>query len=193
MQAKLPDINAALVTHRKAAMLAYDRNDFNKAGISFEAIISLLPEDYKPEINTDKYEQMIKSQKKITCRECKKETEFDNIRSFQMLLSTIDSLISRSKTMNVWQCPNNECKSVQPIEGSEIKTIEYTRPFYTKVIPEPPRREGLHDRIGFDGIFKKWYDIAFREIENQIGKYRTDYASQSDEAVPYQDEEEDEK
>ena len=83
--------------------------------------------------------------------------------------------------MNVWKCPS--CKHVRSLKGSQTKLIKFYQPTYFNVLPEPPSRKGLYDRIGFEAKFEKWYDIACKEIEHQIGLYRTEYAAQSNEIV----------
>lgn len=176
MQAKLPDVNAALVTHRNQIIHAYDNGDFTKAAISFDAIISLLPKDYKPEINTAKYEELVQSKRLIVCGKCKERIPRQDIHPYQILLASLDRLITKQDVMRVWEC--SKCNSVLPLASSQIILVKKTSTSYFKVIPEPPTREGLHDRIGFTAKFKEWYDIAFREIEYQIGLYRTEYASQ---------------
>ena len=185
MQAKLPDLNAALVTHRNAVLHAYDRNEFTKAAISFDAINSLLPDEYKVEINTEKYNQLIASKRTIKCDKCSEVFERGTIKPYKILLTNLESLMVGKRKVIVWDCL--KCEHVRPLEGSQAELVIFKQPFYTKVIPEPPRRKGLHDRIGYTAKFKQWYDIAFREIESQIGLYRTEYASQQSavlEAMP---------
>lgn len=178
MQAKLPDINAALVTHRKAALNAYDRGDYAKAAIAFQDIIALLPDEYKVEINTEKYNRLIQKKKKIICDECKEAFERSQIIPYELTLSNLDSLILQVRTALVWECP--KCKNVRPLEGSNTQTVMFEAPYYFKVIPEPPRRRGLEDRQGYLYHCKKWYEAVFKEIESQIGRYRADYAAQQD-------------
>lgn len=195
MQSKLPDVNAAIVRHRNAALIAYDQKDFSKAAIAFNSIISLLPEDYRVEINSEKYYNLVKSKHIIECRYCettydeegndgkktqvKRSTYFERsqISTYSLLLSSIDRLITKQSHMDVWDCPS--CGETQPLLGSKIQTIKYEKPYYLKVIPEPPVRHGLHDRINFEQKFKVWYDIVFGELEYQIGLYRAEYAAQN--------------
>src|SRR3989304_9183424 len=126
MQAKLPDVNAALVRHRNAIMIAYDQGDFQKAGISLGAMIALLPDDYKLEVNTDKYDELVQSKHNIICTECKAKHLRDTIHPYSVLLSDLDALLSHEKTMIVWECPS--CKNVQPLQGSSTKTTKYQNP-----------------------------------------------------------------
>jgi len=161
-----------------AAQNAYDRKDFAKAAISFEASIALLPDDYQPEINSAKYAELVKDKFSIVCEGCKAEHKRSTIIPYKLLLSNIGRLVSGQEIVTVWKCP--KCDHVRELKGSETKVIKFYQPSYFRVIPEPPAREGLHDRIGFEARFKRWFDIATREIEHMVGLYRTEYAAQQD-------------
>lgn len=202
MQAKLPDINGAIVTYRKAILNAYDDRDFTKAAIVFDDIISLLPEEYSVEINTKKYKELNEGKYHIVCTECtmdiqttedgkikitKESSEFvrKEIEPFEILLPDMDRLITGQKTVMVWQCPN--CSVIKSINESPTKLIKYHEQSYFKVIPEPPSRKGLHDRPGSLIKNQEWYSVCSREIEHQIGLYRAEYAQQEgmkDEDLP---------
>jgi hypothetical protein len=178
MQAKLPDVNARLVRYMNSAQNAYDRKDFSKAAISFEASIALLPDDYQPEINTTKYAELVKDKYNIVCDGCKEEHKRSTIYPYKLLLTNLDRLVSGQEIVTVWKCPS--CAHVRELRGSKTKVIKFYQPSYFGVIPEPPARKGLHDRIGFEARFKKWFDIATREIEHKVGLYRTEYAAQQE-------------
>ena len=178
MQAKLPDINAALVTHRKSALNAYDIGDYSKAAIAFQSIIALLPEDYKVEINSDKYKKLLQQKKVMICDDCKEVFERNTIRPYEMLLSNIDSMLLLKRKAYVWDCP--KCGTTRPLEGTQLQTRMFQAPYYFKVVPEAPVKLGLEDRVGYKVRCQKWFDTVFKEIENQIGLYRADYAAQQD-------------
>lgn len=177
MEAKLPDVNAGIVTHRKAIMNAYDKGDFIKCAISFDGIMALLPDEYRPEINTEKYYETVREKHIITCDICKTEYQREKIRVFELDLSIEDQCILGIRRCMVWTCL--KCENTRPLIGSNTNNEKFQKPFYTGIIPEMPVREGLHDRIGYSRKFKEWYQTAFREIENKIGLYRAEYASQN--------------
>ena len=202
MQAKLPDINGAIVTYRKAILNALDNGDFQKAAIVFDDLISLMPEEYRVEINTIKYNKLKESKYNIVCTECKMDvqtlidgqtkiekqlSEFPrkDIRPFEILLPDMESLIIGEKTIMVWVCPN--CGKIKPLKDSPTKLIKYHDQSYFKVIPEPPVRRGMHDRLGSMQRNLEWYNTCSREIEHQVGLYRAEYAQQvemKDEDLP---------
>jgi hypothetical protein len=176
MQAKLPDINNRLISYMSAAERAYNSGDFEKAAICFRATIALLPEEYKLEINTQKYNELVQNKHLIICTACKVESIREKIIPYQVLLTSLDRLVTRQQTIVVWGCP--ACEHVEPLNTSQLKTIKYQNPSYFGVVPEPPMREGFHDRIGFSHKSKIWYGIVCPEIENKVMLYRTEYAAQ---------------
>ena len=183
MEAKLPDVNAGIVTHRKAVMNGYDQGDFIKCAVSFDAIMALLPEDYKPNINTEQYYEKIKGRKILTCDGCDTQHTREIVEPFEMLLSNQDRCIMGVDQCLVWICPS--CSNTRPLIGSAFRNEQYQQPFYTGTMPDMPRRKGMHDRIGYSRKFKDWYQIAFREIEYKIGLYRAEYQRQNpDDVVP---------
>ena len=183
MEAKLPDVNAGIVTHRKAAMNGYDQGDFIKCAVSFDGIMALLPEDYKPIINSSMYYEKITGKRIITCESCKGQITRDTIEPYELLLSNTDMCIMGTNQCLVWSCP--KCMNTRPLVGSSFRNETFQQPFYVGIMPEMPRRKGMHDRIGYSRKFKDWYQIAFREIEYKIGLYRAEYQRQNpDEAVP---------
>jgi len=177
VQAKLPDINARLVRHTNSIFNAYDRGDFAKAAISFEAINALLPEDYQVEINSKKYAELLQPIKTFECNHCKKESKETMVKGYDSLLSPIGCLVTKNNTIKVWRCP--QCNQQNSFyHTKKFITREDSHGFF-KVIPEPPSKKGMYDRIGHEQRWLKWFDICFREIERQISLYRTEYAAQA--------------
>ena len=202
MQAKLPDVNAQLLRHKAEAIDAYDEKDPKKAGIHINQCIALLPEDYKINIDDDEYQRLTARRRLYICNDCKDsykppkvvksedleqggtveplpyEFEIDTIQPYELLLSKLDAFIIGQSVIRVWDCP--KCGNTRPIDSTDIITEEQQQPIYYKVIPFPPKREGFHDRLGYASKFWAWYDLAMRELNNQIGRYRRDYAAQQE-------------
>jgi len=190
MQAKLPDINAAIVTHRNNMLHAFDDGNYSKVLLSWSAINSLLPEDYKVEINSRKFFRLVSENKIIICESCKKDTSYQEIHIENILLSTIQNMLTGKQYEKVWYCP--KCNKENIFDQKQIKLVKFQEPYYTEVIPEPPLKQfGLSDRSSYDTKFKQWFIRALDEIESKIGKYRADYLAQeaSGENVPILDEE----
>ena len=177
MQAKLPDINAAIVTHRANMLHAYDFGDYSKVLLSWSAINSLLPEDYKVEINSAKFYKMIAENKIILCTKCKEQIPYQDITIQNILLTAIQTMITNRKYERIWICP--KCNYDNIFDQNQIKLVRFEEPFYTEVIPEPPKRQfGISDRATYNNKFKIWFARALDEIESKIGKYRADYLAQ---------------
>ena len=176
MQSKLPDVNQAIVKHRGDAISAYSQKNYNMVIISLDSIIALLPDDYKVETNSEKYQELTKEKNLILCEKCEKEIPRDNITTFDQTLPHIEQILAGKPTQLVWICP--ECQNVLDLEGSKFKVQKFQNPFYLKCIPHPPKRRGLINRCSYDEEFSTWLDIAMSEIESQIGLYRADYAAQ---------------
>ncbi len=162
-----------------------------EAAIALNAIVALLPEEYKVEVNTIKYNSIIKGKTLICCPFCGEEPTYDDVKFFEMILPFIDQCLIQSTTQKVWVCP--KCKTISPISKSRIKTIEFQKPFYIKVVPEAPRiGRGLSTRLGYREKFIKWFETVLEELENQIGMYRADYQAQQEGLEqPLYDEDED--
>src|SRR3990172_10303663 len=102
MQAKLPDINAALVRHRSAALAALKENDHHGAIISFDSMIALLPEEYQIEINTEKYNQLVAEKRTIKCDFCTATPLLKDIYLQKLLLPSLTKFIVDNDFINVW-------------------------------------------------------------------------------------------
>ncbi len=182
MQAKLPDLNAALVRHRSAALAALHEGDYHGAIISFDSMIALLPEDYKVETNTEKYNQLVAEKRTIKCSFCPATPLFKDIHLQKLLLTSITQFITDDDFINVWECI--ACGSTNEYNPESITITKYEEPSYFKVVPSPPTKRGTKNRMIFDYEFKKWFDVVMTEIEYQIGHYRADYQSQQGSGIP---------
>ena len=195
MQAKLPDVNAAIVRYRSQALESAKTHDYDMAIISLSAINADLPEDFKVEINSDKYHSIVKDRKYLLCTVCtetdanpksedfgkKKPTEciLSEVKQFDMEMDWKEQIITGKKQKRVWVC--TKCERVNDMNVKNILIKKYQEPFYTKVMPRPPvQKRGIQGRNSFVNEFRKWFSIALSEIESQISRYRTEYAAQQD-------------
>lgn len=181
MQAKLPDINAAFVKYRSHFLISIEIPNFSAATASLNGINALLPDEYKVEINTEKYNAAIKTKLLAICPNCKKEIQSKDVKVFDLLLNSIDSLMCGSQTIKMWPCP--ECH-----KDNEISKTSWTKdviqlPAYNKVIPEPPQcKNGLDNRMKYEKEMTSWCYLFLEEIEYQLGIYRREFVAQSADA-----------
>lgn len=190
MQAKLPDVNAALVKHRDKLSHHLEHRNWRLVEMHFNSANALFPEEYGIQVNTESYNDKIQSHKEILCEHCNRWQEYSEIKPYEITLNPYDRLVLQVQKARVWDCLH--CKKVLLLSNSKKKLSKPMEPFYTQVIPEPPRKHGLYDRVGYNARMYNWADIAYKELEHQVSKYRTEYAKQNDsEAIPIEDNEDD--
>jgi len=143
---------------------------------------ALLPEDYKVEINTEKYNQLVAEKKTIGCNFCTATPLLKDISLYRLLLPVISQFISEAEYTDVWYCPS--CTEQNTFSHEQIKITKFAEPSYFKVVPSPPTKKGTSNRKAFEHEFKKWFDIVMSEIESQIGAYRADYQAQQSTSIP---------
>lgn len=178
-QAKLPDINAAIVTHRGVMLSAYSKRDYVKVITSFRAIISLMPEEYRLNINSARYHDEVKSKTFIACAFCdQKEIPFTQISIFDKLNDYLQELITNEKYSKHWVCPH--CKLSNNLVSSSTLLELPEDPIYFKIIPEPPIYINTFSRLRYDNMFDRWFEISLPELEHQIALFRTQYVSETE-------------
>lgn len=188
MQAKLPDLNAAIVRHRTGALVAIPQGNYNLAATELSAINALLPEEYKVKIDSKIYFEKIRGQDVMECNSCKEENEYRIMKFYNKSLVSGLQLLYGVEKIEFWKCL--KCDMENPKEGSKRIIKKYENPFYTSYMPKPPKRDSFGNNMAFTLKFEEWFDIALSELENKIGIYRTDYAAQeSDGSVSIPDEE----
>lgn len=194
-QAKLPDINNALVTHRLSAISSFKRRDYDSCKTAIFSIIALLPESYKVSISTQEYDTELATIQLIICPNCqaKSQTLTDadgnktstynpprlvDVRKVEVYHDPVDQLLLDTKRSKSWICP--DCNITHLLnQNTQYAKSAPQNPYYAKIIPSPPLRTSFFKRVGFSQEFSHWFQIAMTEIENQIQLYRTEYISQN--------------
>lgn len=187
VQAKLPDVNAAIVRHRSLAAEGYKTGNPELTIISIANINALLPsleggKSYKVEVDTEKYNMLRAETKHIECHFCKEQNLLNSVTQFDMEMAWLEQILAKRRTKRMWIC--NKCEKANVFSTDDITVTRKGNPYFFKVMPSPPTRQsGIRGRNTFDRDFEKWYSIAMPEIESQIGIYRSEYASQNPELV----------
>jgi hypothetical protein len=184
MQAKLPDVNAAIVRHRSSASKGFETGNAELAIVSIGAINALLPavidgKNYKVEIDSEKYYRLKAETREILCHKCDTQNSLIGIKTFWLELNWYDAILSSIPKEKVWVCKNCHKSNVWKID--DITITKDGEPYFYQCMPAPPlRQSGIRGRMTFLSEFQKWYSIAIGEIESQIGIYRSEYLSQQD-------------
>ncbi len=173
-QAKLPDINNAWVRYRNYGLESIDSKNYSSAVAAIYEIIALFPENYRCEINTDKRNVLEKDTIIYVCGNCSKENNHDEVKIFNLVLDMTTSFISGNNQETVWNCLG--CDYQNRLQSTEIIKSQLKKPYYFKVIREPPnRKQGIMDRVQYDNIMRKWFFEALAETDHQLGLYRDEY------------------
>lgn len=189
MQAKLPDLNAAIVTHRQSFLISYSKKDYRKCIMSIRSVIALLPEEFSLTVGTSQYEAKKRATRKLICNACNHEqlraktnlTKSHHEAQYQIILS--------KKSRLMWKC--DKCLVSNDILRTDSILEKDPDPSYYGIIPDPPIPGGLFDRYDYPEKWKTWYDIAVCELEHKISAYRTEYTSQNNDFLEGVDNRED--
>lgn len=161
-------------------------HDYYDCISAVQCMNALMPDEYRIEINTEKYKQLTHNAKAIICQECGIEFDFTDVDVIDTLNSFIDYTISGERYAKAWYCPT--CNGKNKISSSQMVVTERENPFYYKVIPEPPKIKPHIVQIDLHEIMTEWWFNAKAEIDHQLAKIRNDYSAEGS----YDDTEEDE-
>ena len=174
-QAKLPDINAAWVRYRNYCLQCIREQDYPGSIAAINGINALLPLNYKVEINDEKYNEMLRDERKIVCTGCKTELKPEDVKVMNIRKPSITNFTGTVQLEQVWFC---KCRHKNRLSETLMRVKEKKKPSYNQVIPEAPTRQlGIVDRTEFHNKMTKWVYLALEELEYQIGKYRAEYVS----------------
>lgn len=176
MQAKLPDINHALVTARNGVIRARDIDDPVKAEMHVRQMIALLPEEYKIEIDGVKYKQETRAARFYRCNACEREVSTDKVEAMDYYNDPVIRAITHKHEAKVWNCP--KCHATNLLAETEDVLERRHDPEYLKVVPPMPKYTSVWGRMTYGHIWKGWLQNTMSELENQISLYRAEYASQ---------------
>ena len=187
MQAKLPDLNAALAKARMDAIISKDLKNYNKCVASLECMNALLPPEYRISMTDREYSEAIHNDEMWECRHCKKSTPSSDVERTRLPVRASLWALTRARirTVKAWVCPL--CYKLSVTAGTIRNKLENRGLYFLKAVPEPPRRTALIGSHQFQLEFESWYRVTRRELESQIGHYRAEYVSQLAEAGVLED------
>lgn len=174
MESRLIDINSRAGRYHYELLKDLKAGHFNNLLGELKATNALLPDEFRIKISTTQYNELIKTKLLIKCPQCDYEIERQNIKTYNRLQSTLDSILTRKNTIKVWSCP--ECKKTNILSDKDMTQEKLPEPTYHRVVPDPPKRENnLTDRQAFESNFKAWAWLFVHELEKSIADYREKY------------------
>jgi len=177
VQAKLPDINAAWVKERTYFFTCRDMHNWSGMTLALRAMNALLPDEYRININTKKYNELTSAKIGYICNYCKEEIPESMVKIKTAIAPLIVSYVSSSETKTFWLC--HKCNKENLVSQTKLIKETLAKPSYLKVVPDPPeRKRGIQDRRSFDIILTKWGGNFFEELEHQLGLYRAEYINE---------------
>jgi len=174
VQAKLPDLNNYWIKYHDIGIHSLYNKNYAGVVACIYNMNALLPDDYRVEINTEKYNELSQDKLMVVCSNCNTEIVYNEIRVYETFLSTLQSMIQNARTERVWNCP--KCNEVNQFARTKKIKNHHKNPFYYKVIPEPPiQKDGLTGRHAFHNKMTSWFFTSLEEIDHQLGLYRKEY------------------
>ena len=174
MQSKLPDLNAYWRDYHKQGKSALDNHDYDTCISCVYSMLALMPDEYRLEVNTDKYNELVRLRSIVVCSECKKENNYDDVEIDDRLVPFDISILLGSKTEKVWICIF--CKFENEFTSTKLEKEIRKEPAYFEVIAKPlPTPRGLEGRTFFHSKMVSWWNNAVIEIDHQLALLRTNY------------------
>ena len=199
----LPNIAQNFGYYKNLAINSIQRKDFKGARSALYNLNTSLGTEYLVNISTAQFEEAMKEQLMFQCSECTQtekriinEGEDDeytkeiqvpseipdkDVKVFDKILPLIASVIQDSKTKRIWVCP--KCHKENNMSTTAKILSEREKPYYLKVIPDPPVIQKGLDRL-FPHTFENWFYNFLEEITAQEVLYRKEYVSQHGEDMP---------
>lgn len=192
----LPSISENFSFYRQLAVNQFEKKQYQSAGASLKELNGCLGEDYLVTISTTLYEQAIKDMTAYQCNYCTmiikktinkgEENEYvkeeqvpteiltSRVRVFDLILSTMESVIRSKKYAKKWTCP--ECFELNDMDYTDKIVPQKVNPYFLKVVwDEPILQSGIANRLGFHELFQRWFNRFLEEINWQEVLYRTEY------------------
>jgi len=174
VQAKLPDLNNYWINYHNIGIHSIYTKDYVNVVACIYNMNAILPDEYRVEINTERYNELSQDKLMVVCSICNAEIIYNEIKVIETLLNPLESMILDERTKQVWNC--SKCNGVNEFTRTKKIKDHHTNPFYYKVIPEPPlRKDGLTGRFQFHNKMTVWFFTSLEEIDHQLGLYRKEY------------------
>ena len=174
MQSKLPDLNEYWKKYHEKGDAALQRYDYEACVNAFDCMNALLPDDYRIEVSTTKYEELLTNNDSAVCNNCKKEINWNKTKVIDLILPIFESILAKSSTYKAWVCI--ECEYENKLSETKLNKTILKKPYFFKVIPEALKiPSGLERRTQFNTKMSGWWHNAKVEMDHQLALIRQEY------------------
>lgn len=173
--AALPDLNTGYNTYRKQILMSLSSGNYDLALGYLYSLNAILPDDYKIEISSIKYNELKNKETIVAnCKFCKNPCEHKDMKVNEVLLSSSASMLTGLKFEKMWSCP--KCHKDNRLSTTDFEHQILPKPHYLKVLPNPPeKKNGLVESLEYNKIMKSWIQTFAIELEHAMSKYRLEY------------------
>ena len=173
-QAKLPDLNKYWQKYHDEGKSCLENFDFEGCVTSVYCMIALMPDDYRLDVSTKKYNDIRKNTDFVDCYECKETTLWNDLRIIDVQLTLIDSIVKHSSTQKVWFCRN--CNYENVLDNTLLTKNTLKVLTFSEVIPEPPEIPPfLYHRSPSVRQMSDWWNLSKIQIDRQLARIRQEY------------------
>ena len=186
MQSKLPDLNEYWKKYHEKGEAALSRYDYESCVNAFDCMNALMPEKYVIEVNTAKYNELLKNNDFVCCKKCKLNNIWNDVRVIDLISPFLESIIIKSSTYKAWVCL--KCGFENKLSETKLNKTTLKKPYFLKVIPEAEKIPiGLERRTQFNTKMKAWWHNAKVEMDHQLALIRQEYTPEDDEDLTIED------
>lgn len=196
----LPDISSKFNFFLAMAVNSLRQRNYNAAASGLDNMNALLTSKYVININNKLYKEKVQKESAFRCsnKNCtmiqttvtldenyeeqttketvRNEVPYSKVNVFTLPSSTLESILTKEKTFDVWICP--KCKTQTRLKDTNIYEPTIIQPSFRRVVPECPiRKSGIATRFGFHEKFETWYYDYLVQLSHQLALYRIEYIS----------------
>jgi len=179
LQSKLPDLNEYWKKYHEKGDAALQRYDYESCVNAFDCMDALMPEEYVIEVNTTKYEDLLKNNDFVCCKNCNADSNWNDVKVIDLFLPLLESIIVKSSTYKAWICL--ECKYENKLSETKLNKTRLKKPYFFKIIPEAQKVPiGLERRTQFNTKMNFWWHNAKAEMDHQLALIRQEYTPEDE-------------
>ena len=185
-QARLPDVNTAFIMYRREVLQSLNRREYKNCFGSLNAMNSLLPKEYRVQIDTEGFNAKIRTDIIAACSKCKHEHVYEDIKIYDLTLPFMESILTGLKSVKAWTCC--KCRYTNKLTYTKMAKTVLQEPYYLTLVPSPPtRKTGVRDRNRYHNEVVDWVWTMIKEVEERLAQFRDDNWHKSSEMMDLDD------